>query len=343
MTHEASQLKESLLAKSRSSRRSRWDEDDDLACSALDVNEGTLPNELESHYLLLKIAGSKSQTHSTCFAASENNCAPLALSAVPVGRSAMVEVDRMALHSATSDSGSAAFQSRPMYATHGARCAPIPGLQSSSKRMARSHALVAHGTTVNLPATPLICSLRATEANKNLSTTMKTVASTLEQQYTSLLKDAATKTGEAAALYYLHTKALAFNDLLDRAEAHDRGQDVTQYNTIFSCYNDWRQSLDNIVLDEAFSTNQLAIEQPDAFTDGTHSSVVQATKLVLLQEGDSWFTKELLKKLDHYRACEQCVREDLANLLLGLNPQNLKIPESQRGMLLLVLSELYTI
>ncbi|EFO61714.1 Hypothetical protein GLP15_2246 [Giardia lamblia P15] len=343
MTSGASRLKESLSTKSRSSRRSRWDEDDDLACSALDTNEGTFENELESHDLLLKVAGNKSQTHSNYFASSENTYAPLALSAAPVGHSTMAGADHIALHSAVLDSDSTVFQSRPMYATHGVKCAPIPGLHNSSKRMARSHALVAHGTTINLPATPLICSLRDNEANKNLSATMKTVASTLEHQYVSLLKDAATKTGEAAALYYLHTKALAFNDLLDQAEAHDRVQDVTEYNTMFSCYNSWRQSLDNVVLDEAFSANQLAIEQPDAFADGIHSSVVQATKLALLQEGDSWFTKELLRKLDYYRAGERYAREDLANLLLGLNPQNLKISESQRGMLLLILSELYTI
>lgn len=342
MASGASRLKESILTKSRSSRRSRWDDDDDLACSALEVNDGAFETELESHDLLLRITGNKSQAHSSYFVNSENACAPLALSTAPVSHSTM-GTEQAGLQSAMLDSDSSAFQSRPMYATHGVRCAQAPCLQTSSKYMARSHALVTHGATIRLPATPLLCSLRASEVNKKLSTTMRTVASTLEQNYISLLKEAATKIGEAAALYYLHTKALVFNDLLDKVDAYDQTQDVTQYTAVFSCYNKWRQSLDNIVIDEAFSANQSAIEQPDAFNEGVNSSVVQATKLVLLQEGDSWFTKEVLKRLDHYRTSEKHVREDLASCLISMNPQNLKVPEAQKGKLLLVLSELYTV
>lgn len=352
MASGASRLRESLLTKSRASRRSRWDEDDDLACSALDINEGAFDNELESHNLLVKIAGSRSQTQSGHFPGSENPCTHLTLSTAPTGNSVIVGAERTTLQSTLLDSCSSAFQSRPMYATHGARGAQTSCLRGSSKRMARSHAITTHGITINLPATPLIGSIRSTEINNKLSTTMKTIASTLEQQYDSLLKEAASKTGEAAALYYLHTKSLEFNDLLDQVDTHDQEvgkrlqsqvEDASQHNAIFSCYNKWRQSLDNIVVDEAFSTNQLTIEQPDAFNSGINSSVVQATKLVLLQEGDGWFTKEILKRLDCYRTSDKTTRETLINLLAGLNLQNLKISESQRGKLLILLSEIYTL
>lgn len=351
MASNASQLKESLLTKSRSSRRSRWDEDEDLACSALDINEGACDSELESRDLLLKVAGSKSQIKPNYFPCAENNCANLALSTAPISHSVVSGTAQTAFQSVLLESCPNSFHSRPIYATHGAKSSQMSSLHKSSKPMTRSHALLMRGTTINLPATPLICSLQTAETNKNLSATMQTVSSTLEQQYVALLQEAASKIGEAAALYYLHTKSLEFNELLSQVDSNNKEiveksqsklHNAMLHNFMFSVYNKWRQSLDNIIIDEAFSSNQLAIEQPDAFDSGITSSVVQATKLVLLQEGDTWFTKELFKKIDCCRNNNDTNHEWLTNLLLDLNPKNLKISDSQKGKLLLLLSEIYT-